>query len=81
LKPAFDFVGFATYVQLFTDPLFQTALAKTILWIFVLVALGNAAGLVIASLIYNVESPRARNVLTAYFIYPLSLSLVATGII
>jgi glucose/arabinose transport system permease protein len=81
LKPAFDFVGFATYVQLFTDPLFQTALAKTIMWIFVLVALGNAAGLVIASLIYNVESPRARNVLTAYFIYPLSLSLVATGII
>jgi len=81
LTPYENFVGFSTYVQLFSDPLFQEAFTKTLLWIFILVSLGNIVGLVVASLVYNLESPRVRNVLTAYFIYPLSLSLVTTGII
>jgi len=81
LTPYENFVGFSTYAQLFSDPLFQEAFTKTFLWIFILVSLGNIVGLVVASLIYNLESPRVRNILTAYFIYPLSLSLVTTGII
>ena len=81
LKPNYEFVGLSTYLQLFTDPLFQTALFKTLLWIVVLVGAGNLVGLLVASLIYNINSARARNILTAYFIYPLSLSLVASGII
>lgn len=81
LNPDYRFVGLATYLQLFSDPLFQSALVKTLLWIVVLVAVGNLVGLVIASLIYNLASATWRNILTAYFIYPLSLSLVASGII
>ena len=81
LNPSMAFVGLATYIQLLSDALFQTALVKTLLWLFILVSLGNLAGVLVASLIYNVESAKARNVLTAYFIYPLSLSLVAVGII
>ncbi|MGC9130804.1 MAG: ABC transporter permease subunit [Pyrobaculum sp.] len=81
LSPDYQFVGLATYSQLFSDPLFQTALVKTLLWISVLVALGNLVGLLTASLIYNINNARARNILTAYFIYPLSISLVASGII
>ncbi|AAL62954.1 multiple sugar transport permease protein [Pyrobaculum aerophilum str. IM2] len=81
LKPNYEFVGLSTYLQLFTDPLFQTALFKTLLWIVVLVGAGNLVGLLVASLIYNINSARARNILTAYFIYPLSLSLVVSGII
>lgn len=81
LNPHYSFVGLDTYIQLFNSSSFLDALTRTLLWIVVLVSVGNAVGLVLASLIYNVKSARLRNILTAYFIYPLSLSLVASGII
>lgn len=81
LKQEYNFVGIDTYIQLINDVFFQSAFLRTILWVFVLVFVGNAVGLVVASLIYNLKGSRMRNLLTAYFIYPLSLSLVASGII
>jgi len=50
-------------------------------WVALLVLLGNLFGLLIASAIFNLGGQRLRNVFTAYFIYPLSLSLVTSGIV
>jgi len=74
-------VGLETFASLFSDPDFVSALARTLLWVVVLVAAGNLIAILVASAIYNIESLRARNAATAFFIYPLAVSLAASGII
>lgn len=81
LHPRPQFVGLATFASLFSDPDFISSLERTLLWVVILVAAGNLLAILIASAIYNINSPRIRNIATAFFIYPLSVSLVASGII
>ena len=81
LNPTPHFTGLASFQQLFSDVEFRQAFERTLLWAAILVALGNVIGLVLASAIFQFENPRVRNALTAFFIYPLSLSLVVVGII
>lgn len=81
LHPRPQFVGLETFASLFSDPDFTSSLVRTLLWVVVLVGAGNLMALLIASAIYNLESARARNIATAFYIYPLAVSLVASGII
>jgi len=81
LHPRPQLVGLETFASLFSDPDFVSALARTLLWVVVLVAAGNLIAILVASAVYNIESLRARNAATAFFIYPLAVSLAASGII
>lgn len=80
LSPKPKLVGLDTYLSLSEDPDFTSALLRTLTWIGVLAGAGNLMAILIASAIYNVERAAARNALTAFFIYPLATSLVASGI-
>ncbi|HWQ17793.1 MAG TPA: sugar ABC transporter permease [Sulfolobales archaeon] len=81
LNPLPRFTGFQGFFELLSDPEFVQALVRTMLWAALLVFLGNIVGLLLASSIFQLESARLRNALTAFFIYPLSLSMVVVGII
>ena len=81
LNPSLSIVGFSTYEKVFKDPDFISSLIRTMIWAGLLVFSGNILGILIASAIFNLGGQRLRNILTAYFIYPLSLSLVTSGII
>lgn len=80
-RPVLEFVGLNTYAQLFSDPDFVNALVRTLAWASLLVLGGNVLGLVIASSIFQLRSSKLRSVLTSYFIYPMAVPLVASGVI
>ncbi len=80
-SPTPQFIGLQGFVRLFSDPEFIQTFGRTLLWAASLVLLGNIAGLLLASAIFQLDSARLRNALTAFFIYPLSLSMVVVGII
>ena len=81
LNPRPKFTGLQGFVELFNDPSFVAAFWRTLLWAALLVAAGNAVGLLLASAIFQVESSRVRNALTTFFLYPFSLSMVVVGIV
>ena len=81
LNPRPEFTGLQSFVELFSDPSFVAAFWRTLLWAALLVAAGNAVGLLLASAIFQVESSRVRNALTTFFLYPFSLSMVVVGIV
>lgn len=80
-NPRTDFAGFSTYSDLFRDGDFIGALRNTFIWVALLVLGGNAIGLLIACSIFQFESTKIRSALTSYFVYPLAISLVASGVI
>ena len=80
-KPRLDFVGLGTYSDLFSDTAFINAIKITFAWAALLVLLGNLVGLLIAVAIFQFESARLRSLLTSYFVYPLAVPLVASGVI
>ncbi|MET1101385.1 MAG: sugar ABC transporter permease [Pyrodictiaceae archaeon] len=81
LDPTMRFTGLSSFVELFSDSLFVSAFIRTLLWAALLVALGNLIGLLLAGAIFQFENIRLRNMLTTFFLYPFSLSLVVVGII
>ena len=81
LSPTPRFTGLSGFFELFSDPEFVQAFERTMVWAVSLIFLGNIVGLLLASSIFQLESARLRNALTAFFIYPLSLSMVVVGII
>ena len=80
LHPVPEFTGLYSFMVLFNDYEFQMAFERTMLWVAVLVVLGNIVGLLIATAIFQLESPKLRNALTALFVYPMSLSMIVVGI-
>lgn len=76
-----EYIGWKGFEDLVSSPEFAGAFKRTLLWAALLVLLGNAVGLLLASSIYQFTSARVRNTLTTLFLYPLSLSLVVVGII
>ena len=82
-NPRFEFVGFKTYEDLFKfrGGEFVIAIVNTIIWAALLVLLGNLVGLLIATAIFQFESSKIRSGLISFFIYPLAISLVASGVI
>ena len=75
------FVGLEGFRELFSSVEFREAFKRTLLWSALLVVLGNLVGITLAASIFQFGSPRKRNALTTFFLYPLSLSLVVVGII
>lgn len=76
-----DFIGLQGFEDLFSSVEFVESFKRTLLWAVLLVFLGNTIGLLLATSIYQFTSSRVRNTLVALFLYPLSLSLVVSGII
>jgi glucose/arabinose transport system permease protein len=80
-NPRFEFIGLKTYSDLLRDDAFINAIKISFIWAALLILLGNVVGLLIAVSIFQFESSRLRSALTSYFIYPLAISLVASGVI
>lgn len=80
LNPVPKFTELESFSQLFSDYEFNQALLRTLLWAALLVLIGNAIGLLLASAIFQFNNIKLRNSLIALFVYPLSLSLVVVGI-
>lgn len=80
LHPVPEFTGLYSFQVLFSDYEFQMAFERTLLWVAVLVVLGNIVGLLIATAIFQIENSKVRNALTALFVYPMSLSMIVVGI-
>ncbi|MEM0326332.1 MAG: sugar ABC transporter permease [Desulfurococcaceae archaeon] len=80
-NPRMDFVGLSTYGTLLSDGDFISALRNTLIWAVLLVFGGNLVGLLLACAIFQFESTKVRTALTSYFVYPLAISLVASGVI
>ncbi len=80
LNPVPRFTGLESFAELFSDPRFLNSLQNTLMWALLLVVFGNAAGLLLASAIFQFSSSKIRSALTTFLIYPLSLSLVVVGI-
>lgn len=80
-SPRYDFVGSKTYADMLRDSDFLNALRNTFIWAVLLVLGGNAVGLLLACSIFQYTSSKVRSALSSYFIYPLAISLVASGVI
>ncbi len=75
------FVGLSTYKELFSNSLAVASLKRSIIWAFVLIAGANIMGILFASLIYFLRNQRTRTVYTSIFVYPLAVSMAASGVI
>ena len=75
------FVGLSTYKELFSNSLAVASLKRSIIWAFVLIAGANVMGIFFASLIYFLRNQRTRTVYTSIFVYPLAVSMAASGVI
>jgi glucose/arabinose transport system permease protein len=80
LNPRIEIIGFKGFNDLILDEEFRGSLLRTLVWAAVLVILGNMLGITIASLIFQLESPRIRNLFTTVFMYPVALSMVVVAI-
>jgi len=80
LNPRIEIIGFKSFNDLILDEEFRGSLLRTLVWAAVLVILGNMLGITIASLIFQLESPRIRNLFTTVFMYPIALSMVVVAI-
>lgn len=80
LNPRIEFVGLKSFNDLVGDERFINAITRTFIWAAVLVTLGNIFGVIIASMIFQIISPKIRNLFTAMFIYPIALSMVVVAI-
>ncbi|MEM3852657.1 MAG: glucose ABC transporter permease GlcT [Methanomassiliicoccales archaeon] len=74
-------VGLSTYSQIFSDTRFRTAVIHSFELSGVLVLAGNALGILIAGLLYAVKNSKLRITYMSLFIYPLTISMSANGLI
>ncbi len=70
----------ATYMRMFKDIFFHSALTHSFLLSVGLVAAGNALGLLLAGLLYFLPNSQ-RSVYLSIFLYPLSISMATNGLI
>lgn len=80
-RPRYDFIGLESYRALLSDPDFQNAVKNNLIWAIALIIGGNATGLILACSIFQYTSSKVRSALSSYYIYPLAISLVASGVI
>ncbi len=59
LNPHPHFTGLKSFAELFSDPEFQAAFTRTLLWVALLVLAGNLVGLLIACSIFQFANSRA----------------------
>jgi len=75
------FVGLGTYKELFSNSLAVSSMKRSIIWAFVLIIGANLMGIFFASLIYFLRNQKTRAVYTSIFVYPLAVSMAASGVI
>jgi multiple sugar transport system permease protein len=75
-----QFVGIDNYVQLLTDPLFQKAILNTGILAGASIALEIVIGFVIAKLFYEIAHLPTVNWLRTFFILPMMVTPVITGL-
>lgn len=80
LSQSLSIKWFKGFVDLVNDRAFIDAFKRTMLWAVFLTLFGNLLGLLIASAIFQIDSPRLRNILTSLFMYPIALSMVVVAI-
>ena len=74
-----SYVGFQNYIQLFEDPDFWTALTNTILWTIGTLFFSNVLAFILAVALRS-RSIYFGNFLRILFFLPITMSLVATGL-
>ncbi|MEM4091319.1 MAG: sugar ABC transporter permease, partial [Thermoplasmatales archaeon] len=81
LNPFPRFVGFESYSKIVTSFFFKNSLEHSILISASLVIAGNLIGLLIAGLLYSIQNNRVKISYMSIFIYPLTISMSANGLI
>ncbi len=81
-NPIPQFVGLQTYVKILTTPPITVAsLERSMLLAALLVASGNALGIILAGLLFFLRSNTQRNVYLSILIYPLAMPMIANAFI
>lgn len=80
-QPAADFVWFANYAALFTDPRFLNALWVSAKWEVLTVTLTMVVGVGLGIALFEAASPRMRNLLCVLFIIPVLLPRVCAAFV
>jgi len=81
LDPVPKFVGFETYALAITSSTFINSLLHSLEISAFVVILGNIIGLLLAGLLFSIKSNSYRIAIMSIFIYPLSVSMAANGLI
>ncbi len=81
LHPVPNFVLFETYVSVITSSTFILSLLHSLEISGFMVITGNIIGLLLAGLLFSIKSNRYRTALMSIFIYPLTISMAANGLI
>lgn len=77
----YRFVGLGTYGGVIGAYYFRTIFVRTLLWTAGTFLFGNIMGVVLAALIFFLQSPRARTIYSSIFLYPLAISESAVAVI
>ncbi|GAB6947831.1 sugar ABC transporter permease [Vulcanisaeta sp. JCM 16161] len=80
-NPIPQFVGLQTYVKILTNPITVASLERSMLLAVLLVAAGNALGIILAGLLFFLRSNTQRNVYLSILIYPLAMPMIANAFI
>lgn len=75
-----EFVGFANYARLGSDPIFWAALWHNAIWVVLTLAFPLLAGLLLASILAE-RGPRTIQIMSAIYFIPRTIPLVVAGII
>lgn len=81
LNPVPRFDGLNSYYQVLTSYYFRNSLTHSFLISSTLVIVGNLLGMTLAGLLYSIKSNKVRMAYMSIFIYPLTISMSANGLI
>jgi len=72
-----NFVGFANYLRMFSDPVFWQSFQNTLIFMVVFIPLSLVVGLILAILIY--QKVRVEGTFRVFYLLPYALSFVVTA--
>ena len=75
------YAGLKTYREVFSDPVFWSSFANTLLFTLQAVVGTVVLALILAIALYSIRAPGVRNVLTLVYVLPTLVSLAAAGFI
>ena len=73
------FIGFDNYVEIFSDPVFLTAVKNNIIWTLLFVSIPVVVGLGVAVLLLN--RPRSRSLYQVIFLMPYVMAAITNAIV
>ena len=81
IHPTSKFVGLETYSSVISSTTFKLSFLHSIEISAFMIAVGNLIGLLLAGLLFSIKSNSYRIGLMSIFVYPLTLSMAANGLI